>query len=407
MASVAGGLLFLFLHIFAAHANNYIASSSSPPKFFNVLSYGAIPDGQTDNSQAFSKAWNEACKWNNRNGQNVVLVPSGTFMVNSVLFMGPCRSRMVFMLRGVIKAPSNPSLFFTDTWIGFRYINGLVVKGGGTIDGQGNFAWPYNDCFTNRQCKTLPVSMRFDFITNGRVRNLRSINSKNGHFTLYSCNNLNITKIRLTAPEESPNTDGIKIGMSTNIKISHSIIGTGDDCIAMLSGSENIDISSVLCGPGHGISIGSLGNNVAKEFVRGVKLRNCTFVSTQNGLRIKTRPSSFPSFVSDVIFSGITMANVNNPLIIDQQYCPQGNCFYQEERNAGVMINDVTFMNIWGTSRSEVAINLQCSEDIPCQNVKLVNINLAYSSTSAKQMVSKCVNVKGVSYGRIQPSGCL
>ncbi|GAA0139277.1 hypothetical protein LIER_35057 [Lithospermum erythrorhizon] len=407
---LAGGLFFLSLHMFAVSAQFYVESSSPAKKIFNVLSSGANPDGKTDNSEAFKKAFYAACQWINLKGQNVVLIPSGNFMVNHVSFVGPCKSPIVFSLQGVLKAPSNPALFFSDTWIGFRYINGLVIEGGGTIDGQGAFAWPYNDCKRNPKCKTLPASLRFDFVNNGKLQNLRSINSKNVHLTLFACHNFDITNVKLTAPNDSPNTDGIKIGASTNIKISHSIIGTGDDCIAMISGSENIDIFDVLCGPGHGISIGSLGNNIEKEFVKGINVRNCTFISTQNGVRIKTRPSSFPSFVSNVSFSGITMKDVNNPLIIDQQYSPNAEWFYQEKLNAGgVMINNVKFEDIRGTSTSEIAIKLHCSAEFPCQNVKLGNINLAYtgSTRNIKQTTSSCVNVKGQPFGRIQPPGCL
>lgn len=36
-----------------------------------------------------------------------------------------------------------------------------------------------------------------------------------------------ISKIRLTAPDESPNTDGINISESSDVQIFDSFIGTG------------------------------------------------------------------------------------------------------------------------------------------------------------------------------------
>lgn len=62
---------------------------------------------------------------------------------------------MAFLIKGTLVAPTDS--FFTDTWIAFRYVSGLIVKGGGTLDGQGQSAWRYNDCKTNSKCKPLPV----------------------------------------------------------------------------------------------------------------------------------------------------------------------------------------------------------------------------------------------------------
>lgn len=56
-------------------------------------------------------------------------------------------------------------------------------------------------------------------------------------------------------------------------------------------------------------------------------VKTVTFTGTQNGARIKSwgRPSS--GFVRNVLFQHITMVNVNNPIVIDQNYCPNNkNC---------------------------------------------------------------------------------
>lgn len=171
-------------------------------------------------------------------------------------------------------------------------------------------------------------TMRFDFVTNSNVHHLKSINSKNVHFNIFGCKNMNISHLRLSCPGDSPNTDGIHLAKSTNIKIENCVIGTGDDCISMITGTQNVDISNVSCGPGHGISVGSLGKK-NNDVVSGINVRNCSFSGTQNGVRIKTWAPSLPGSASNFVFENIAMQNVNNPIIVDQNYCPHATCNVQ------------------------------------------------------------------------------
>ncbi|KAL3638304.1 hypothetical protein CASFOL_017675 [Castilleja foliolosa] len=389
-------ILLIFLSIVVVAVNGDI-----PARFFEVTKYGAVADGRTDNGPAFVRAWRDACAYNGKSG---VWIPRGVYMVGSVSFSGPCNGPIAFVIKGILMAPTDPWRFFTDTWIGFRYVNRLTLTGGGYLDGQGRVAWPYNDCHNNPQCKPLPASLRLDFVTNSKIHHLRSINSKNSHINLFACTNINITQIRLSAPGNSPNTDGVRIGSSKRISISNSIISTGDDCVSMVSGSQNIDISRVACGPGHGISIGSLGKNHEKEYVLGIRVSNCSFIGTDNGVRIKTWAPSLTSLASDISFEDIYMSNVRNPIVIDQKYCPYSSC--KQGVSSAVQVQNVMFKNIWGISQTEVAVNLQCSGLRPCKNVKLVNINLAYMNWRGKA-TSSCSNVFGASYGRQIPDGCL
>jgi len=69
-------------------------------------------------------------------------------------------------------------------------------------------------------------------------------------------------------------------------------------------------------------SIGSLGWESQEQGVQNVTVKMVTFTNTENGVRVKTwaRPSN--SFVRNVLFQHIVMTNVQNPIIIDQNYCP-------------------------------------------------------------------------------------
>lgn len=144
---------------------------------------------------------------------------------------------------------------------------------------------------------------------------------------IFKSENLDIESVTIRAPGNSPNTDGIHIADSTNVTITNAIIGTGDDCISIGPGNSNLNISNVLCGPGHGISVGSLGKNLGETDVVGLTVRNCTLNGTTNGLRIKTWQSSpTPLKAAHFTYEDIIMNNVYNPIIIDQEYCPYASC---------------------------------------------------------------------------------
>lgn len=69
-------------------------------------------------------------------------------------------------------------------------------------------------------------------------------------------------------------------------------------------------------------SIGSLGKELKEDGVQNVTLKNAIFIGSDNGVRIKSWARPSDGFVRDVIFQDITMLNVKNPIIIDQNYCP-------------------------------------------------------------------------------------
>ncbi|KAF8023808.1 hypothetical protein BT93_F1095 [Corymbia citriodora subsp. variegata] len=388
-------LRLLMLMLMSALAKNQAQAQN----IFNIEDFGAIGDGKTDSSKALSDAWNGGC---HSEGTSVVLIPSGTYLLGPLRLIGPCNGTIKFLIRGSLKAFDSPQLGI-DHWITFRYIDGLTITGGGLLDGQGSSSWQHNDCKKKRNCKALPVTMRFDFVSNAWIHHVTSLNSKNFHFNLFSCKNFTFEHVNITAPDESPNTDGIHMALSTNIFIRDSAIATGDDCISLGPGSENIHMTGIACGPGHGISIGSLGGSPNERPVTKVFLGNSTFTGTMNAMRIKTRAPSYQGVVSDITFQDVIVKNADNPIIIDQQYCPSKKCSPQSSQ---VKISNVKFINIRGTSSSLVAVNINCSPAVPCTGIKLRDINLECDGSGGRAS-SACANAKGATYGRQNPPSCL
>ncbi|KAG0461633.1 hypothetical protein HPP92_021930 [Vanilla planifolia] len=179
-------------------------------KLFDVKNYGAVADGETDDAKAFENAWKDVCSWR---GRAKLLVPEGRYLVGPLVFGGPCKGpEVVVHVRGHVLAPVDLKAYTAAEWISFRYVDGLLVTGRGKFDGQGPSVWPLNDCNKSEYCKRLPWSLNFSFVRNAKIQRITSINSKNVHMQIFACKNLKLDSIRLIAPGDSPNTDGIHLG---------------------------------------------------------------------------------------------------------------------------------------------------------------------------------------------------
>ncbi|KAF8391648.1 hypothetical protein HHK36_023955 [Tetracentron sinense] len=388
-SSIHGAICLLFLLAAVAEAQWHV---------WNVKKYGAKGDGQSDISQAMMSAWKEACA---SPSPAAVVIPPGNYMAGPVKFIGPCKAPMMVQVQGVVKAPADPNKFKQDGWVVFQYVDHLTVSGGGTFDGQGTTTWSKYSCGRTGKCPVLPINLRFDFVTNSVIRDIHSLNSKSFHVNVMGCKNVTFQHLTITAPENSPNTDGIHMGRATGINITDVKIGTGDDCISIGPGSRSVTINKVTCGPGHGISVGSLGRYQNEEDVVGINVRNCTLTNTMNGVRIKTWPASPNGFASDMHFDNIIMNKVSNPILIDQEYCPWNQC--KQQVPSRVKISQVSFRNIRGTSATQLAVKLVCSKGMPCQNVEVGNINLQYIGKEGP-VTSHCANVKPILTGKQIPA---
>ena len=113
-----------------------------------------------------------------------------------------------------------------------------------------------------------------------RVENLMIRDSQQIHVSFEGCNNVKASRLTIDAPQNSPNTDGIHIAGTKNIQINNCAIRTGtyenqnsdpvltillriktnnvlniigDDCISIETGSQSVQATNIICGPGHGI----------------------------------------------------------------------------------------------------------------------------------------------------------
>ncbi|KAL2939898.1 Polygalacturonase QRT2 [Bienertia sinuspersici] len=371
-------------------AHHGALAPSSSPKIVNVEHY-VKSQKRRDHTKAFRKAWKVACS---TKGATVLLVPKHKiYKIRPIKFSGPCHSNLVIKIKGKIEA-STRFAHYRDRqhWLQFENIHNFKVDGGGTIDGKGHIWWQ-NSCKINASMAVTFIGCK-NFIVDG----LKITNAQQMHLSFQKCAVVRASNIFILAPGDSPNTDGIHVTETRNIQITRSLIRTGDDCISIVSGSKNIQVSDITCGPGHGISIGSLGKGNSKAHVSNVLVNKARLHETLNGVRIKTWQGG-RGYAKDVVFQNIAMHNVSNPIIIDQNYCDQKTpC---SEMKSAVHVSNVVYKNIKGTSHTNAAIKFDCSKNHRCRGIVLQDINLV--KKGKKSVMADCQNVELVHRGKVSP----
>ncbi|KAM7490121.1 hypothetical protein LguiA_033042 [Lonicera macranthoides] len=361
---------------------------------FDVVKYGAVGDGKTDDTQAFLKAWNDFCLATDHDNPILNIPKDKTFLLGPLSFNGPCKSSTPrVQVLGNLVAPTSLAAWkgcVQNSWIVFSAVNGLIVDGPGKIDGQGSFWWRQG-----RQTPTcgIPTALRFFKCDNMKLNGLNHLNPPKNHMSIDLCKGAAISNLHITAPGDSPNTDGIDIVTSTQVQIHDLNIQTGDDCIAINNGSSYINIERVACGPGHGISVGSLGEGESYCAVEEIHVQNCNFTKSENGCRIKSWPggSGYARYIS---FVNITLDEVQNPIIIDQHYCDYAEDGpihkYCSDKKKAVKISDVTYKNVQGSSATKIGITLDCSSIVGCANIAMDHVDI-----SGDGVIASCNNAKG------------
>ncbi|KAF5954583.1 hypothetical protein HYC85_007439 [Camellia sinensis] len=311
---------------------------------------------------AFIQACNAACK--SSTGPSNLVIPPGRFMVGKTIFKGPYSSNPVTVeIQETILANSNMSEFCGRACLLFQDVDGLTVLAGGIFDGQGQSTWLYSNYHSPDNCNS-PLSIskftsiKVQTVTNAVIWDINLVNSKGFHMTITSCSNFVVERLNITASENSLNPDEKHISRSDQVRVSNSIIRTGD-CI----------------------SIGeSLSND---DSVRGIFVSNSSSTKTTNGVRIKTFHNSPQIQASNIIFEDITMNDVQNLIIIDQR-----NRSKDSIGVSSVKISDIHYRNKRGISISNVAITLNCSSTIPCEDIELADINIILSFNCLKKLLS-------------------
>ncbi|KAM0822402.1 hypothetical protein ACQ4PT_071510 [Festuca glaucescens] len=362
------------------------SAAAQQGKRHSVMDFHAAGDGTTDDAKAFAATWNATC---GDSRSPTMVIPGGrTFLLSQIRLDGPCKSPVTVQLDGNIVAPNAIWTTTAANLLTFYRVNNLTVNGSGQMDGNGAIWWT---CFNQKL-------LAFASCNNLTVKSIHLKDSPDKHMTLYRCSQVQVNNVSVTAPGKSPNTDGINMAFSDHVYISNCTIRTGDDCVSILSGTSDVNITNSKCGPGHGISVGSLGGEGSTALVERITVSNCSFSKTLTGVRIKSWQGGSGK-ANGFLFENLNMTDVQFPIDIDQFYCPRGNC---PQQDSAVAISDARFINIQGTSSNPQAIQILCSQSVQCRGIYLDNINLSCSRHTARTRAT-ISNAYGTIGGMVKP----
>ncbi len=395
----------------------------------NIVDYGAVSDGETLNTKSIQKAI-DICF---QKGGGTVYIPSGTFLTGAI----ELKSNICLYIE------SGAVLLFSDDpqnyppvrtrWAGTmcyahhplifaREAKNVTICGAGIVDGQGKAWWQrFADVRYEKnyepQTKIEKEFARLNKGISGGYMEWAHYHFRPPLIQFYSCDNvtirdvilqnspfwtvhplfsknINIENVTIKGPHDSPNTDGIDIDSSSQIRIQGCHISVGDDCIVLKSGldqegrdigipTEDVTIMNCTMYAGHGGIV--VGSEMSAD-VRNVVISNCVFNGTDRGIRLKSRRGR-GGIVENIRVSNIIMQEVKEAIVM--------NMFYESGPPHPSVADAIPiFRNI---QMSQIQISnsvkfgyLRGLKDMPLQNIRLSDISCNSQTGLA------CQDIKGL-----------
>src|SRR5699024_3463029 len=386
-----------------------------PDTTFNILDYGAVEGGETENTEAFRKAITAA----HQAGGGRVLVPNGTFLTGAIHL----KSNVNLHLQNgatilFSREPEDYLPVVFTRWEGMELMNyspfiyaydkkNIAITGKGTLDGNASneYWWPWKGQKEHGWKEGMPNQdkdrnllhkmnankvpprerifgkghyLRPNFIQFYKSENILIAGVTLLHSPMWNIHPVlskNITIKEVKIESFGPNNDGIDPESSKNVLITDSFFNTGDDCIAIKSGrnqdgrridvpSENIIIENSVMKNGHGgIVIGSeISGGVRNVFARNLQMDS---PNLDRVLRIKTS-SKRGGTTENIYLKNIEVGQYKEAAI-------KANMFYEPPGEFMPTIRNIVVENLQVENGGEYGVLIEAYEESPVENLKVIN----------------------------------
>lgn len=382
----------------------------------DVRDFGAKGDGKTDDTP-FIQAAIMACPKDSR-----VLIGAGQYRIASLFLKDDVSIELAEGARlkaftdrtrfpvfpAMIQSYDEEDEYDLGTWEGNPLpmfsgiitgvnVKNVVIYGRGILDGCASFEegnwWP-----DHRTMKTAfrPRMIFLHHCAHVVVQGITVQNSPAWNIHPYFSDHLRFIDLNVLNPKDSPNTDGLDPESCRDVEIVGVYFSLGDDCIAVKSGklymgskyrrpSSGICIRQCCMRDGHG-SV-TLGSEMAGG-IRDLVVKDCLFLHTDRGLRIKTRRGrGKDAVIEGVVFDHIRMDHVMTPFVVNSfYYCdPGGYSEYVRTKEALPVdartpdIRSLTFRDIWAENCHVAAAYFYGIPEQKIGRIEMEDVHITYA----------------------------
>lgn len=422
-----------------------------PNNTYNIVDFGAISDGETNNSEAIKKAI-ATCS---EAGGGKVIIPSGRFLTGPIHLKSNVNLHLEAGAEVLFSKESKDYLPVVHTsYEGQELMNyspliyaykqkNIAVTGKGIFNGQASNTnwWPWASkeeygylkntpqqkddhnlprLWTMSEDNT-PVServfgegyqLRPSFIQPFECENvlIQGVTFTNAPFWVIHPIKCNYVRVEgVTVRSHGPNNDGCDPEYSKNVHINNCIFDTGDDCIAIKSGrnndgrrvnipSENIVVENCDMKDGHGGVV--MGSEISAG-VRNVYVRNCKMNSPEldRAIRIKTNTLR-GGFVENVYVKNIQVGQVKEAVLrINMYYAIYG----PQEGNFMPSVKNIHLEDIQVEKGGKYGILIKGRPESFVKNVTLTNVHIKnaempLSVENSEPIIFKNTTINGKEY---------
>lgn len=350
---------------------------------FNVMDYGARGDGQTNDAAAIAKAI-EACA----KAGGVVLLPAGNFLSGTIVM----RSNVTLRISpGATLWGSRRIEDYSPAHLIYaKGVENVAIDGGGRIHGNGDAFWrdrsdhPYFLALRPRPSPMIEIVESRDVrIENVSIRETAGWGIHPSH-----CDGVVIRGVSLISHLRGPNTDGIDVGSSRNVRISDCYIEGGDDAIVIKTlvrpglpprPSENVTVTN--CVMTSTSNCFKLGTESTAGF-KNIAITNCVMYKLPHAFRAPISGIAIESVdggaLDGLVASNLTMRDVGTPIFIRLGNRGRG----MAEPRPGILQN-IAISNLVATG-SLITSSITGLPGHPVRNVSLDNVNISMKGGEKK-----------------------
>ncbi len=383
---------------------------------YPVKEFGAVGDGETEDTKAIQLAINAASE---EGGGTVFFHPgnylSGTLIMESNVTLYLESGATLLGSKDLEKYPRLKPAFrsYTDNYVRQSLIFGenlhdVAIRGKGIIDGQG-------EAFKQRDYLIRPYIIRMVSCKNVLIEGIKLRNSAMWMQHYLNCGKVTVRGIDVEN-HVTYNNDGLDIDCCRDVVISDCIIDSDDDALCLKSTAdrptENVVIENcVLSSHCNAIKMGTESNGGFKN----VTITNCAIQSPESEKSIYGMRRGISGIALEIVdggtmnrisISNITMMGVSTPIFL--RLGNRARPFKEEMEKPGMgVMKNINLSNIIATDVGTIGCSITGLPNQPVENVSLSNIQITFDGGAEREHATKEVPEKAESYPESKMFGTL